>query len=57
MTSGPAELSHWKKRKAQFKADMADKSLKLHQKAYKAFVFVFFIGVDRDIADYNTDKP
>lgn len=48
--------SHWTMRKEQFWVDYKGASSWL-QRAKIAFVFVFFIGVDRDIADYKASEP
>ena len=48
-------LSDWKSKVAQIKHAFADKSTPLLFKVYLAVKFVFFAGVDRDIADYKSD--
>ena len=48
-------LSDWKSKVAKIKHTFSDPSIPLLQKAFIGIQFVFFAGVDRDIADYKTD--
>jgi len=47
--------SQWTLRKEKFKLDMKNPNLSPLKKIQKVITFVFFIGVDRDIADYKTE--
>ena len=48
-------LSDWKSKVAKIKHTFSDPSIPLLQKAAMGIQFVFFAGVDRDIADYKAD--
>ena len=48
-------LSAWKQRQAYIKIDLKDPALPWHTKIYRLWIFLFFIGTDREIANYKVD--